>query len=280
MKPNRNFLIPCALSFLLVGAACQRPPTKQAAVNTTVTTNLATVQNTNIRPDDLWKTQNGAWFATSPPPPCTEPIVFQTPTDITKVTSILYPGQPRGNAWKPHGGFRFSDQTPNNAVNVTVPYDAQIIQGTRAFRNGENQYGFVFLDPCGINYSLGHLLELTPKFLAIANKLLLVEDVNGVPPAVQNYAVDPPVPVTTGEVMATKVGYAIPHNVFFDFGVLDLRHPNGFTIRPEWAKQFGNDFDRYAACWLDLLPSVDGAQLRTLRGGDSVNGQKSDYCGT
>jgi hypothetical protein len=127
-------------------------------------------------------------------------------------------------------------------------------------------------------YSLGHLLELSPKFLAIANSLPLINDDTEGFHTRQFYDVDPPVPVTAGEVIATAVGYAISHNVFFDFGVLDLRHKNGFTIRPEWADRFGAQFDEYAICWLDLFPADDAAYLRTLKGGDWEYGQLSDYC--
>lgn len=85
------------------------PPANSGSSPTVSNANQAS--STNIKQAELWKTQNGDWFATSTPPPCTEPIEFASPTDVSKVTAILYPGQPRGDAWKPHGGFRFSDTT-------------------------------------------------------------------------------------------------------------------------------------------------------------------------
>lgn len=221
-----------------------------------------------------WQLGKGnIWQAIGTPPACPNPLVIASPVDISKVSAILYPGQPRGDAFKPHGAFRFNNQ--NNEVIVTVPFDAQIVRGSRAFRNGENQYSFEFIAPCGIWYSLGHLLELTPKFLAIANRLPLIGDFA----EQQFFDITPRVNITTGEILATKVGYAKTNNAFVDFGVLDLRHKNGATIRPEWSAKFGNQFDEYAVCWLDLLPTTDKAHLRGLFGsGDSVTGTKSDYC--
>lgn len=224
-----------------------------------------------------WQLREGkTWVPTNTPPPCPDPLAFASPVDISRVTGILYPGQPRENAWKPHGAFVFKNQT-NEAI-VTVPFDAQVVRGSRAFRNGEHQYSFEFIAPCGIWYSLGHLLELDPKFLAIANKLPLIDDDKEGFHVNQIYDVTPPINVTTGEVIATKVGYAKTNNVVVDFGVLDLRHKNGAKLRPKWA-QYAQEFDEYAVCWLDFLPPDDAMHLRKLFGsGDHETGIKSDYC--
>lgn len=279
MKTKTNITLMLAALILASCAPAARViPTEAAVPSSTFTAGQTIAPTPTSSPEVSWQLKEGnLWAATGTPPLCPDPLVFAPPTDLKKVTSILYPRQPRGDAFKPHGGFRFSDQTPNNQVTVTIPFDAEIVQGSRAFRNGENQFSFVLIAPCGIWYSLGHLLELSPKFLAIANSLPLVDDTTGFHTQ-QFYEVNPPIPVTTGEVIATAVGYAIPHNVFFDFGVLDLRHKNGFTIRPEWAAQFGQQFDEYGICWLDLLPADDAAYLRTLNGGDWEYGQLSDYC--
>jgi hypothetical protein len=189
------------------------------------------------------------------------------------VTSVLYPGQPRGTAFKPHGGFRFDNQR-NNDITVTVPLDATIRRGSRAFRSGENQYAFEFIAPCGIFYTYGHMLDLSPKYLAIANSLPLVGDFA----TQQFFDVVPPVAAVKGETVATRVGFANDRNVFVELAVLDLRQKNGFTIRPEWAAQFGSGFDQYAICWLEWLAPADTARLKALPGGDSVYGKLSDYC--
>ena len=57
---------------------------------------------------------------------CPEPFVFQLPIDIDKATSVLYPGQVRGEDYKAHGGFRF-DGSKNDEIVVKAPYDAYVI---------------------------------------------------------------------------------------------------------------------------------------------------------
>src|ERR1043165_5691959 len=54
--------------------------------------------------------EGGDWVPSGEPPPCPSPLVLDTPVDLSLVTSVLYPGQPRGPAFKPHGGFRFDNQ--------------------------------------------------------------------------------------------------------------------------------------------------------------------------
>ena len=50
----------------------------------------------------------------SPRSSCPAPLL-QTPVDLSKVTSILYPGQERGGNYKAHGVFGF-DNAPDNLV--------------------------------------------------------------------------------------------------------------------------------------------------------------------
>ena len=108
---------------------------------------------------------------------CPEPFAFQMPVDISKATSVLYPGQVRGGDYKAHGGFRFDRSHPNE-ITVIAPYDAEVIAGARYPVNGEIQYTFDFSHPCGIRYRFGHLLTLSPKFQAIADKFPLPEGVD------------------------------------------------------------------------------------------------------
>ncbi len=181
---------------------------------------------------------NQTWVSSGAPPACPEPLSLQLPVDLDNVTGILYPGQVRGNAFKGHGGFRLDGQ-PDNNVTVRIPFDAYIVRGTHAVRNGTNidsttgleeQDGFEFIAPCGIMYTFGHLRHLTPEFQAVADSLPLVVGFN----RTQYYDVDPPVFVHAGEVLATAVGFETGHNVFFDFALLDvftsLNGANGWSV--------------------------------------------------
>src|SRR3989344_8529690 len=69
-------------------------------------------------------------IATQSKTTCPDRIVFDLPIDISKATSVLYPGQIRGGDFKAHGGFRF-DGSSNSAITVTAPLDANVIAGAR-----------------------------------------------------------------------------------------------------------------------------------------------------
>ena len=218
--------------------------------------------------------ESGVWEASNVPPTCPEQPIFSTPVDISLATSILYPGQVRGTAFKAHGGFRFDNQ-PTNEITLTVPMDAKLVRAAKGLfpENGEVQYGFELIAPCGIWYSFGHIHTLSPKFQEYADKIPLVSDRS----QPQFYDVTPSPSLTKGEVIATEVGIEHTKIVFVEWQVNDLRHKNGLSIRSAWAK-YKDEFDEYAVCWLDMLPAQDAAKAKALPGGDSVSGKKSDYC--
>ena len=201
------------------------------------------------------------------------------PVDMSKVTSILYPGQNRGGDYKAHGGFRFDSSRPDE-IQVIAPYDAQVIAGARYPVNGEIQYTFDFAHPCGIRYRFGHLLTLTPKFQAIAEKFPLPKDLDS-----RTTVVDPPVGVKQGEVIATAVGLTKGGpgalggiNTFVDWGVYDYRKKNEASKDPNWAAGHTSDTYQYAVCWFDWISPEDRAKIIALPSSDSKSGKTSDYC--
>lgn len=192
-------------------------------------------------------------------PPCPEPLILQTPVDITQVTSILYPGQERGGDFKPHGGFRF-DNASSNALEVRAPMDATFSDASRYLEEGEVQYMFDFQAECGIRYRFDHLLTLAPKFAAIADQLPDAKEHDSRTVPVE------PLRVKAGDVIATAVGFKKTTNVFVDFGVYDLRGKGRTNPRP------------YAVCWFDLLPPADATIVKSLPSGDSQSGTQSTLC--
>jgi hypothetical protein len=221
-----------------------------------------------------YRGDGGVWAHSGTPPACPAQPILATPVDLSLATSILYPGQVRGNAFKPHGGFRFDNQ-PNNDITVKVPLDAKLLRGSKGnfTENGEVQYGFEFLNSCGIWYDFGHLHTLSPQFQAYADKLPLITDHS----QQQLYDIAGTPTVKKGDVIATQVGIIHTKNVFVELEVQDLRQTNDKTIRPAWS-QYADQFDKYAICWLDWLPAADAATAHSLRAGDSVAGKQSDYC--
>ncbi len=223
-------------------------------------------------PEVRWRLEKGnVWVATGTPPPCPEPLVLAAPVDLSLVTAVLYPGQPRGGEFKPHGGFRFDQQT-DSRMTVKVPFDAQVVRASSIVLQGETQYALEFIAPCGIMYSFGHLLELSPKFQA------LVDNRPRPDPRSTFSTLAPPVAVKTGEPVATAVGFTAGPNVFFDWGVYDLRGKNGVQLRPAWAAKYRRTFDEYAVCWINMLSPEDAARVKALPGADSEYGSLSDYC--
>ena len=229
----------------------------------------------------LWNKGVGT-KSTSPTPPasssasagatptssCPTPLL-QTPVDLSKVTSILYPGQERGGNYKAHGGFGF-DKATDNLVTVTIPLNGKVNRVVRYREMGEIQYLFEFDGDCGVSFRFDHLRKLTPKFEAIVNAFPIKEDT-------RTDLVNPPVAVKVGEVIATEVGFL--NNVSVDFGVYDMRQKNEASKDPAWASAHSQyPADSYGICWLNSLPQADSAIVNLLPGRDGKFEKKSDYC--
>ena len=205
----------------------------------------------------------------TPSSSCPTPLL-QTPVDLSKVTSILYPGQERGGNYKAHGGFGFDNAT-DNLVTVTIPLNGKVNRVVRYREMGEIQYLFEFNGDCGVSFRFDHLRKLTAKFEAIVNAFPIKEDT-------RTDLVSPPVAVKVGEVIATEVGFL--NNVSVDFGVYDMRQKNEASKDPAWASAHSQyPADSYGICWLNSLPQADSLAVKALPSRDgSKNGQTSDYC--
>ena len=210
---------------------------------------------------------------------CPDPFIFRLPIDISKATSVLYPGQVRGDDYKAHGGFRF-DTSQNDEIIVTAPYDAQVVAGGRYPVNGEIQYVFDFAHPCGIQYRLGHLLTLSPKFQAIAEKFPLNEEGNSRTTQIRSR-----IDVKQGEVVSTAVGMTKSNdpnfrgpNTFLDWGVYDYRQKNEAAQNPTWTAEHPFPTYQYGVCWFDWINPEDRDRVLTLPSSDLKHGKESDYC--
>ncbi|OGE19303.1 hypothetical protein A3J19_04305 [Candidatus Daviesbacteria bacterium RIFCSPLOWO2_02_FULL_41_8] len=196
----------------------------------------------------------------NPDPQCPNPLIFQTPIDITKATSLLYPGQIRGGDFKPHGGFRF-DNSKNDEIEVRIPIDSKFVSASRYLEQGEVQYLFDFELPCGIMYRFDHLLTLTPKFAEIVKDLPKPKENDS-----RTSGLKQKVNLTKGEIIATGVGIRRNQNVFVDFGVYDMR-----------GKMFQGPRQN-GICWFNLLSKEDEAKIKRLPPADSQSGSQSTLC--
>ena len=213
-----------------------------------------------------WKYRQNGWETNVPP------LQLVTPTDLTLVTSVLYPGQYRGDDYKPHGGFRY-DNSQSGDITIIAPMDARVVDGNRMLANGEIQYMFDFIAPCGIWYRFGHLRELSPKFAAIAETL---------PEAIEGdshtYELNAVVTVTSGETIATAVGTKNDNTIGVDWGVYDIRSKNKASEDPLWTALHPGGQEQHGVCWFDFLSPEDEEIVRSLPPTDGVSGAMSDYC--
>ncbi|MBI5467318.1 MAG: hypothetical protein HY975_03875 [Candidatus Kerfeldbacteria bacterium] len=217
-----------------------------------------------------WSLNGSEWKPSSIPPPCPDPFTIPVLADVTKASSVLYPGQERGGQYKPHGGFRLDGQA-YNTVTITAPFDGYVVAGSRHYEGADIQYYFDVIHPCGIRYRLDHLNTLSPTFAALADVLPLPTTSS------VSYELKPKL-IKAGTVIATAVGH--PDNVGFDFGLYDLRKRNAAShdaaYQAAHADMIGNAY--YAVCWFDWLSAADEAAVRALPPGDGINGANSDYC--
>lgn len=222
-----------------------------------------------------WSFDGSTWVSSGTPPACPPQPILTTPVDLSAVTSILYPGQKRSGQYKSHGGFRF-DNKQDTAVTVKAPMNSVLVSGSRYLSQGQTQYLLFFFASCGIEYRLDHLRTLSPTLQSAADATL--------PAAKEGDSrttfFNPPIPVKTGEVLATEIGFANPFNVFIDFGVSDLRTPNAQSQDPTYAAAYASEkqYTYYAICWIDWLPAADAATVKSLPGADQISGKTSDYC--
>lgn len=219
--------------------------------------------------DVTWSFNGTEWEPSGTPPACPDPLVLTSPVDVSQASSILYPGQERGGDYKAHGGFRLDNNT-SSATTIVAAFDAKLTEASRYIENGETQYYFIFINPCGIMYKLDHLQALTPKFQEVANSLPPAQ-----PDDSRTTKLKQPVDVKAGETIATAVGFNNSQNYAFDFGLYDLRNP---TTAAAAAAENDQQFAPYGLCWLDNLPPTDAAIVKQLPAGDDGAGQSSSYC--
>ena len=219
-----------------------------------------------------WQFDGSTWVATGTPPACPAPLTLTTPVDLSRVTSILYPGQSRGGDCKPHGGFRLDGPGESGTIDIRAPMDATITRASRYLGSGELQYLFEFVNDCGIMVHFDHVRDLSPTLQLVADTL---------PPAREGDSRTTPAPpgltVAAGQTVATSVGFPVAGNFFIDWGVYDLRQYNTPGQSAAWRATHPGEFAAFALCWFDNLSLGDAATVRGLPA-SGASGSTSDYC--
>ncbi len=247
--------------------------TKQKNNPSTITTGTtdsvtpSTKKNSNSTVS--WSFNGSDWKPSGTAPTCDDPLNLPLPVELSAITSILYPGQTRGQ-YKPHGGFRLN----SGDITVTAPMDAVITRGSRYIEQGETQILLEFVNSCGIMYRFDHLRTLSPAMQAVVDTF---------PPAQVDDSrttnLTSTVTVKKGDTIATAIGFAKTSNFGFDFGVYDLRQANTASKTAGWASMHKfPELENYATCWLDLLDDSVKTTIKNLPPGDQTSGKTSDYC--
>ncbi len=183
---------------------------------------------------------------------CPSPLTLVTPVDTSLVTSMLWPGQVRGDGFRAHGGFRFDTSQPDD-ITIIAPLDARLLAAGRYLEQGEEQYLLFFSSPCELNFRFDHVRTLSPK---------LTQALKDLPPATPNDSrttdITDLVEVKAGEEISHSVGISAS-NVFVDFGL--YKTP---------------DLTTNGLCFFDYLPPEDSNYLRSLPTGNE--GEQSEYC--
>jgi hypothetical protein len=221
-----------------------------------------------------WSFNGEDWSANSTPPECPDPLIIESPVNVNLASGILYPGQVRGGDYKPHGGFRFNNLLGTNKVDVYAPMDGNLVRASRHLAMGEIQYSLYFINDCGIMFKLDHLLELTPKFQKTLETIP-----QGAEGDSRTTGISSALFVKQNEQIATKVGFEKSRNIFFDFGLYDLRRKNGVVYDSVFRQNHDgiNEFGVHALCFLDYLKEKDQQFVKSLPAG-GIEGKVSDYC--
>lgn len=222
-----------------------------------------------------WSFDGNSWKPADSVPACADPLTIKLPADAKKVSNVLYPGQIRGGDFKPHGGLGV-ENPKNNGLVVTTPMDAFLYRGSRYIQDGEVQYMFDFIHPCGIMYRLDHLKTLSEEFNGYAGQL---PEPKADSSQTEKFVHHPL--IKQRAVVASEVGLTSGPNVFFDFGIYDLRKQNEAsktdTYKVSQLRIDDKEQSFFAVCWLNLLEGEEKSTITSLpaRG---IEGKISDYC--
>jgi hypothetical protein len=201
---------------------------------------------------------------------CAAPPTIRLPVASQRIKSVLYPGQVRGNNFKPHGGFILNN---SNDAAVTLPLSAKVIDGVRYNEMGEVQYMFDFEADCGYRFRLDHLNTLTADFQKIADQLPAPTE-SSQTTRLSSGTFD------AGTAVASKVGFVKIGNTAFDFGLYDMNKQNDASKAAGWPQDFQHQTDlaTHGVCWFDYLTASDATLIRGLPAGDGQQGTNSVYC--
>lgn len=238
------------------------------------TQNTNNENNSNTASGIIWGFNGTNWVNTDAKPSnCPTSLVLQSPVDLTKVTSVLYPGQVRGGNYKPHGGFRFDNS--DNSIQIRLPIDGYIYSGSSYIEMGQRQYMVDIINNCGYMIRFDHISRLSPE-LEVLFKSEIPNNGEGDSRTTKFNTLKL---FNAGDLIATEIGFKSPKNVGVDFGVYDLNSVNEVSKDANWSSKYKMFAEKafYGICWLDYMNSEDKKLVYSLPGA-GTEGKVSDYC--
>ncbi len=252
----------------------KKDPITSASTATTVSPNAAGANKKEIS-YIAWQFNDTTWSASETPPSCEEPLSIGSPTDLSKITGKLLPGEIRGGDYKAHGGLA-NDNATDDQMNIYAVRDAYLYQGARYMENGTLQYLLDFVSPCGIRFRFDHLAALAPDIAKLAEELPA--------PKVDDTRTNPITPtlVKRGQLVATAVGHKETMNIGFDLGVYDLRHTNAASetnlYQTESQRVNKKEQSYYGLCWFKYVDEPDRTILLQMPVRGSNVSKPSEFC--
>jgi hypothetical protein len=228
-----------------------------------------------------WAFDGENWNPIGSAPACESPLAIASPTDVTKMSAVLMPGQVRGGDFKPHGGLS-STEPYYNDVAVSTVRDAFLYRGSRYIQADDGgqtqvQYMFDFMDSCGVMFRMDHLGDLTDQFKAYADRMPEPKLDDSRTTSFNDHPF-----VAKGTVVATSIGIKASKNSFFDFGFYDLRQQNAAAktdlYKTDQLRISDKEQSFFAVCWFDLLPATDRDFVAGLPQRNGSPQGDSDYC--
>ena len=235
---------------------------------------VATVTWVSIRQsrvDDKKLAQNAVRDVRSQAEQCSTSPKLSLPVESSSISTLTYPGLERDGAYVTTSRLKLKSST--NEVRILLPLKARLVGASRYLEQGETQYMLSFETSCKYKISYDHLSVVALEFLDDISKLpdQSANTKSLVKIAGKEY--DP------GAVVATRAGYVITNNTFFDFGLYNSNSVNSISKDSVWAKNALHQSEdaTHGVCWLDYLSTPDKANIEPTLQADPLS-KTGDYC--
>lgn len=223
------------------------------------------------RLDDKKLAQNAVNDVQKKAEQCSSTPRILLPVEYTSIFSLSYPGIERDGSYITTSRLKLKSST--NEVKLYLPFKAQLVEGSRYLEQGETQYMLSFETVCKFRVTYDHLSVVALEFL---------DDISRLP--VQSSTTKSLVKISgkeydSGAVVATRAGFVVANNTFFDFGLYNDNSVNTISGDNAWSISplHKSDNATHGICWVNYLSGADKANVETILQPDPIT-KTGDYC--